>query len=78
MSGLVLQVARAVQRCYPHPVVPHAVTPDFVELGRIVVWLVELAADNDMHVRGAIRVEDDLANLRRILATCASPETSLQ
>ncbi|WP_410622964.1 phosphate signaling complex PhoU family protein [Amycolatopsis sp. cmx-8-4] len=73
LSGLVLQVARAVQRAYPHPVVPHALTPDFVELGRITVWLVELATDDDAHARASIRVEDDLADLRRILAALREP-----
>ncbi|WP_103339911.1 PhoU domain-containing protein [Amycolatopsis sp. CA-126428] len=67
MSGLVLHVARAVQRAYPQPVVPRESTPDFVELGRIAVWLAELAAGNG-RVRSLISVEDDLADLRRILA----------
>ncbi|MFG1642513.1 PhoU domain-containing protein [Amycolatopsis sp. NPDC049252] len=73
LSGLVLQVARAVQRAYPHPVVPHALTPAFVELGRLAVWLVELAAADDGHARASIGVEDDLADLRRLLATLREP-----
>jgi phosphate transport system protein len=72
LGRLVLEVARTVQRRYPHPVPPHAVTPDFVELGRIAVWLAELAAD-DGHVRASIRVEDDLADLRRILTALSEP-----
>lgn len=67
MSGLVLQVARTVQRAYPHPVVPRESTPDFVELGRIAVWLAELSA-GDGRVRSLISVEDDLADLHRIVA----------
>jgi len=72
LGRLVLQVARTVQRRYPHPVLPHAVTPDFVELGRIAVWPAEPAAD-DGHVRASIRVEDDLADLRRILTALSEP-----
>ena len=41
MSLLALAVARAVQRCYPRPVVPHELTPEFVEMGRIAVWLAD-------------------------------------
>ncbi|MEA5365388.1 phosphate transport system regulatory protein PhoU [Amycolatopsis sp., V23-08] len=72
LSGFALQVARAVQRAYPHPVVPHALTPAFVELGRLAVWLVELAADGE-HARASIGVDDDLADLRGILATLREP-----
>jgi phosphate transport system protein len=67
MSGLVLQVVRIAQRAYPDPVVPREAMPDFVELGRIAVWLAELAV-GDGRVRSLISVEDDLADLRRILA----------
>jgi phosphate transport system protein len=67
MSLLALAVARAVQRCYPHPVVPHELTPDFVEMGRIAVWLAELTAGPG-EVRSLISLEDDLDDLHRILA----------
>ncbi|WIX98394.1 phosphate transport system regulatory protein PhoU [Amycolatopsis mongoliensis] len=67
MSLLALAVARAVQRCYPHPVLPHELTPDFVEMGRIAVWLAELTAGTG-EVRSLISIEDDLDDLRRIVA----------
>ncbi|WP_284740404.1 phosphate transport system regulatory protein PhoU [Amycolatopsis sp. RTGN1] len=65
MSLLALAVARAVQRCYPHPVVPHELIPEFVEMGRIAVWLAELTVGGD--IRALISIEDDLDDLRRIL-----------
>jgi phosphate transport system protein len=71
MSLLSLAVARAVQRCYPHQVVPHELTPEFVEMGRIAVWLAELAADPG-DVRSLISLEDDLDDLRRILTDVRS------
>ncbi len=66
MSLLALGVARAVQRCYPHPVLPHELIPDFVEMGRIAVWLADLTAGAG-EVRSLISIEDDLDDLRRIL-----------
>ncbi|MEU8632176.1 phosphate transport system regulatory protein PhoU [Amycolatopsis sp. NPDC048633] len=67
LSLLALAVARTVQRCYPHPVLPHELIPDFVEMGRIAVWLAELTAGAG-EVRSLISLEDDLDDLRRILA----------
>ena len=45
MGRLAVLVAKAVQRRYPHPVVPHVLTPRFVEMGRIAVWLGMMAAE---------------------------------
>lgn len=42
MGRLAVHVAEAVQRRYPHQVVPHVLTPRFVEMGRIAVWLAVL------------------------------------
>ncbi|WP_328616996.1 phosphate transport system regulatory protein PhoU [Amycolatopsis sp. NBC_00355] len=71
LSLLVLAVARAVQRSYPHPIVPHELTPGFVEMGRIAVWLLELTAGTG-EVRSLISLEDDLDDLRRILVDVRS------
>ena len=72
MGRLAVHVAEAVQRRYPEPVVPHALVPRFVEMGRIAVWLAVMAGEvmekRDLALaRSLITVDDDLDDLHRTL-----------
>ena len=72
MGRLAVHVAEAVQRRYPEPVVPHALVPRFVEMGRIAVWLAVMAGEviekRDLTLaRSVITVDDDLDDLHRTL-----------
>jgi len=74
MGRLAVHVAEAVQRRYPHAVVPHVLTPRFVEMGRIAVWLAVMAGHvmekRDVTLaRSLISVDDDMDDLHRTLFT---------
>ena len=74
MGRLAVHVAEAVQRRYPHPVVPRVLAPRFAEMGRIAVWLARLAGDairtGDLVLaRALVAVDDEMDDLYRTLFT---------
>jgi phosphate transport system protein len=74
MGRLAVHVAEAVRRRYPEPVVPAVLTPRFVEMGRIAVWLAVMAGKvietRDVTLaRTLVSVDDDMDDLHRTLFT---------
>jgi phosphate transport system protein len=74
MGRLAVHVAEAVRRRYPEPVVPAVLTPRFVEMGRIAVWLAVMAGKvietrDATLARTLVSVDDDMDDLLRTLFT---------
>jgi phosphate transport system protein len=74
MGRLAVHVAEAVRRRYPEPVVPAVLTPRFVEMGRIAVWLAVMAGKvietrDATLARTLVSVDDDMDDLHRTLFT---------